>query len=128
MDGNGPQFQEQINNMKNYIKNHAQDGQNPRFAAKCFIDSTSYKSYFVGPDIIQKFTAIKPYDQPNVNGKFRAASAYKYDFGNDFHTKESTGKQLINALVDQKDRAKRIRLNQRQGSLGGKKLPFKGQT
>ena len=78
--------------------------------------------------MVQKFTAIRPYDQPNVSGKFRAASAYKYAFGNELHTKESTGKQLVNALVDQKDRAKRIRVNQRQGSLGGRKLPFKGQT
>lgn len=91
--------------MRDYILDHAQ-GINRKVPAKCFLDNTSYRSFFVGPDFTRKHVAMKPYDQPNLSHKFRAASAYRYDYGSDLHKKGTTGKQLIDTMRDQRSRAK----------------------
>ena len=92
-----------------------QVGNNPKVAANCFIDSTSYREYFIGSDFTQKLVAIRPYDQPKGGHEFRASSAYKYDFGSDLHNAAASGKQLIETIKEQRRVAKKVRVHQRAG-------------
>lgn len=102
----GPVFQAEVNDMRDYIADHALWGNHVRVPVRSFIDNTSYRSFFMGPDFTQKHVAMRPHDQPNVNHKFRASSAYRYDYGSDLHKQLTHGKNLLESIYDQRSRAK----------------------
>lgn len=60
--------QRQTDKMRRFIKDQAERGDTGGVDTSAtkknyFVDSTSYKSYFVSSDVTGKFIAIKPYDQ-----------------------------------------------------------------
>ena len=64
----GMSTQRQINKMRRFIKDQAHRGgtggvETGPSKKNYFIDSTSYKNYYVGSDHVSKFIANKPYDQ-----------------------------------------------------------------
>ena len=94
----GPRTQEQVNNMRSFLMDKSRRGNIPDVDAKCFMENTSYRNFFIASDFTQNHRAKKPYDQPKVNHKFRATSAYKNDYGSDMHQKATFGKFLIETI------------------------------
>ena len=75
--------------------------------------STSYRNNFISSGYAQKNVAIRPYDQPSVNQKFRASSAYDYDIGSALHTQAASGNILIETIKEQRRQRQKIKTRQR---------------